>query len=67
MPNRAGQELPAIVYVFAMVIGLLLFTLFGEKVFGVKPNPIWIAGLVGFLFALATVWMWRQWRNNRRD
>jgi len=67
MPNRTRQELPAVAYVLATVVGLLLFTLFGEKVFGVRPNLIWIAGLAGFLFALATIWMWRQWRGNRKD
>lgn len=60
MPNRTRQELPAITYVLATVVGLLLFMLFGEKVFGVKPNLIWIAGLAGFLFALATILMWRH-------
>jgi membrane associated rhomboid family serine protease len=66
MSNKTSHELPSITYLFAMVFGLFLFMVFGEPVFRMEPNLVWIAALAGFLFALATIWVWNQWRNDRR-
>jgi membrane associated rhomboid family serine protease len=66
MSNKTSHELPAITYLFAMVLGLFLFMVFGGPVFGVEPNLVWIAAIAGFLFALATIWVWNQWRSDRR-
>jgi hypothetical protein len=63
MNKRTNFDLPGIVYITAALIGILLFLVFGESVVGVKPNLIWVAGVMGFLFALGVLWIWLHWRN----
>jgi hypothetical protein len=57
-------ELPGIVYIIAFLIGVLIFLLFGGSLFGVKPDPFWIAGLMGLSVAAIAFWVWSEIRKN---
>jgi len=63
MNKRAKPDLPGIAYMAAIFVGVLLFLIIGESVLGVKPNLIWTAWLIGFLFVIAVLWIWIRWRN----
>jgi hypothetical protein len=56
-------DLPGIVYIIAFLIGVLIFLLFGETLFGVKPEPLWIAGLMGLSVSVIVFWVWRKIHN----
>jgi hypothetical protein len=38
--------------------------LFGGSLFGVKPEPFWIAGLMGLSVAAIAFWVWSEIRKN---
>jgi lipopolysaccharide export LptBFGC system permease protein LptF len=60
MNKPRKNDLPGIAYITATIVGVLLFMLFGESLTSVKPDPLWIAGLTGILFALGILWIWLQ-------
>ena len=64
LPNpkhkKTKYELPGIAYIIAFLIGVLLFLLFGESLFGVKPEPFWIAGLMGLTVSAIIFWVWNK-------
>jgi hypothetical protein len=37
-----------------------LFLLFGESVFNIKPEPVWIAGLMGLSVSAIVLWVWHE-------
>ncbi|MCX6079554.1 MAG: hypothetical protein NTW32_08500 [Chloroflexi bacterium] len=57
--------MPGIIYIIAFLIGVLIFLLFGGSLFGVKPEPIWIAGLMGLSVAAIVFWVWSEIRKNK--
>jgi Na+-driven multidrug efflux pump len=70
--NRLGKddqryELPWIAYVIAFLIGILLFLFFGKTVFGIEPNLIWIAVLMGLSASAVIFWVWGQIRKKNKD
>lgn len=65
MNNYHKNSLPGIAKLFAMLAGVLLFLVFGEPLFGVKPNLMWAAWLIGFLLSLVCLWLWLHWRNRK--
>lgn len=63
MNKHRKSAFPGIAYLTATLVGVLLFLILGEPVFGVKPNFAWVAWLAGFLFSLSILWVWLRWRN----
>ncbi len=59
-PAKENSGLSGIVYILALLIGMLIFLLFGESFFGIKPNPIWIALLMGLSVSAIVFWIWKQ-------
>lgn len=60
MNRGKGYDLPSIVNILAFLAGVLLFLLFGESLFGIKPNPYWIAGLIGLSVSLVVIFVWGE-------
>jgi len=60
-------KLPGIVYIIAFLIGVLIFLLFGSSLFGIKPEPTWIAGLMGLSVAAIVFWVWGETQKNKDD
>ena len=60
-------DLPVIAYILAFLIGILLFLIFGESVFGTKPDPFWIALLMGLSVSAIVFWVWGEIRNTDKD
>lgn len=58
--DTTNPSLSAIAYILAFLIGVLLFLLFGESTLGVKPNPTWIALLMGLSVSAVVFWVWRE-------
>ncbi len=65
--HKSRYDLPGIAYIIAFLIGVLLFLLFGESLFGVKPEPIWIAGLMGLTVSAIIFWVWSKLHNKNED
>ena len=63
MKKHAGFDLPGIAYLTAVLLGVLLFLVFGESLSGIEPDLVWIAWLTGLLFAMAVLWAWVHWRH----
>ena len=58
--KKNRYDLPGIAAIIAFLIGVLLFLLFGESLFGVKPEPVWIAGLMGLAVSAIIFWVWNK-------
>jgi Na+-driven multidrug efflux pump len=58
--TKVQPDLPALAYILAFLIGVLLFLIFGEPFFGLKPEPIWIVGLLGMATSAIVLWVWNQ-------
>ncbi len=56
--ENVPPDLPSIAYILAFLIGVLLFLLFGEPLLGAKPEPIWLAGLMGLSVSAIVFWAW---------
>jgi len=67
LPANQTCELSGIAYILAFLIGVLLFLLFGESLFGVKPDPFWIALLMGLSVSAIVFWVWGEIRNTDKD
>ncbi len=67
LPVSQSFELSGIAYILAFLIGVLLFLLFGESLFGVKPDPFWIALLMGLSVSAIVFWVWGEIRNTDKD
>lgn len=65
--DNQQYELPWIAYIIAFLIGILLFLFFGKAVFGVEPNLIWIALLMGLSASAIVFWVWGQIRERNKD
>ena len=65
--EKSQIELPGIVYIIAFLIGVLIFLLFGGSLFEVKPEPIWVAGLMGLSVAAIVFWVWSEIPKNKDD
>jgi len=65
--ENAPPDLPGIAYILAFLIGVLLFLIFSEPVLGLKPEPTWIAGLMGLSTAAIALWVWNQTRNKDKN
>ena len=64
-PHKKNQsDLSEIAYIIAFLIGVLLFLLFGESLFSLKPEPFWIAGLMGMSVSAIVLWIWHETHNN---
>lgn len=59
-PTPHQTDLPGIVYIIAFLIGVLLFLFFGESLFGIRPDPTWIALLMGVTVSAIVFWVWGQ-------
>jgi membrane protein implicated in regulation of membrane protease activity len=60
-PHKKSQhDLSGIASIIAFLIGVLFFLLFGESLFGLKPEPIWIAGLMGLSVSAIVLWVWHE-------
>jgi Na+-driven multidrug efflux pump len=70
--NQLGKddlryELPWIAYIIAFLIGILLFLFFGRTVFGIEPNLVWIAVLMGLSASAVVFWVWGQIHKKNKD
>lgn len=60
-------DLPGIAYIIAFLLGVLIFLLFGDSFFGIKPEPFWIALLMGLSVSAIVFWVWGEIRKNKDD
>jgi len=58
IPPHQRADLPGIAYILAFLIGVLLFLFFGEKYFHARPDPFWIALLMGLSVSATVFWVW---------
>ena len=65
--KKSQLDLPGIVYIIAFLIGVLIFLLFGESLFGIKPQPVWIAGLMGLTVSAIVFWVWGAIHKKNKD
>jgi hypothetical protein len=65
--KKSRVDLPGIAYIIAFLIGVLLFLLFGESLFGIKPQPVWIAGLMGLAVSAIVFWVWSAIHKKKKD
>jgi hypothetical protein len=66
-PAHQHGGLSGIVYILAFLLGVLLFLIFGDSLLGVKPEPIWIALLMGLSVSAIMFWVWCEIRNTNKD
>jgi UDP-N-acetylmuramyl pentapeptide phosphotransferase/UDP-N-acetylglucosamine-1-phosphate transferase len=67
LPTSQTFELSGIAYILAFLIGVLLFLIFGKSVFGVTPDPFWIALLMGLSVSAIVFWIWGKFHNRERE
>jgi hypothetical protein len=65
--KKRQYDLPGIAYIIAFFIGVMLFLFFGESLFGVKPEPVWIAGLMGLSISAIVFWVWSAIHKKNKD
>ena len=58
--ENTQPDLPGIAYILAFLIGIMLFLILSEPLFGLKPEPVWIAGLMGLSVAAIVLWVWGE-------
>jgi Na+-driven multidrug efflux pump len=63
LPGKEKSGLSEIICILAFLIGILIFLLIGERFFGIKPNPTWIALLMGLSVSMIVFWVWGQIRH----
>ena len=63
-PNST-KEVPVVVYIWAMGLGLMGYLVVGEAIFELKPHPIhWLAGLIGGIVGIGVGWIWYRYRGD---
>ena len=63
-PNST-KEVPVVVYMWAMGLGLMGYLVVGEAIFELKPHPIhWLAGLIGGIVGIGVGWIWYRYRGD---
>ena len=67
LPADQTFELSGIAYILAFLIGVLLFLIFGDSLLGVKPDPFWIALLMGLSVSAIVFWVWGEIHNTDKD
>jgi|GEM_PF-2328929 len=67
LPASQTFELSGIAYILAFLIGVLLFLIFGKSVFGVTPDPFWIALLMGLSVSAIAFWVWGKNHSRIKD
>jgi len=67
LPTSQTFELSGIAYILAFLIGVLLFLIFGKSVFGVTPDPSWIALLMGLSVSAIVFWVWGKIHKQDKD
>jgi hypothetical protein len=65
MIDHKKTDLPAIAYLLAFLGGVFAFLLFGESWFGITPNLVWIAALLGTAISSTALWIWIIWRKRK--
>jgi Na+-driven multidrug efflux pump len=63
LSRKEKSGLSGIMCILAFLIGILIFLLIGERFFGIKPNPTWIALLMGLSVSAIVFWAWMQIRH----
>jgi hypothetical protein len=61
------DDLPVIAYILAFLIGLLFFLIFGESMLGIKPDPAWVALLMGLSVSAIVFWAWGEIHDQDKD
>jgi Na+-driven multidrug efflux pump len=67
LPTSQTFELSGIAYILAFLIGVLIFLIFGKSVFGVTPDPFWIALLMGLSVSAIVFWVWGKIHKQDKD
>lgn len=66
--KNIAYDLSGIVYILALLLGILLFLFFGEPILGIKPNQDWIALLMGLSIPAIILWVLSEiHKNNRKE
>lgn len=64
-PSIKKEDWPVVVYMSAMVVGILSYFVIGEGVLELQPHPIhWLAGLVGAILGIGVGWIWYRYRGD---
>lgn len=64
LESRKSKDWPAVVYMWAVGLGLVGF-LTGEFTLSTRPHPYhWLLLLVGILLGIAVGWLWYRWRGD---
>ena len=72
-PQKSSQkniddDLSGIVYILALLVGILLFLFLGEPILGIRPNQDWIALLLGLSIPAIILWVLSEiYKNNRKE
>ena len=59
-------NLPAITYISAFLIGVILFRLLGKNWLDLESKLVFLAGIMGVLVAVSIFWVWNA-NHNRKD
>lgn len=64
-PSTDNKEWPLVVYMWALVLGLVGYLVIGEMIFEMRPHPIhWLSGVGGGILGVALGWIWFRWRGD---
>lgn len=59
------KEWPAVVYMWAIGLGVLGYLIVGEGILEVRPHPIhWLAGVIAAAVGIPVGWLWYRWRGD---
>ncbi len=62
---KENKEWPAVVYLWAMGLGLVSYVVAETAFRTSEPHPIhWILGLVGGILGIGMGWLWYRWRGD---
>ncbi len=67
LSTHQHYDLSVIAHLLAFLVGILLFLIFGESLLGVKPDPFWIALLMGLSVSRIVFWAWGEIYNQDKD
>ena len=64
-PSIKKEDWPVVVYMSALVVGILSYFVIGEAVLYPQPHPIhWLAGVVGVIIGIGVGWIWYRYRGD---
>ncbi len=67
LSTHQHYDLAVIAYILSFLVGILLFLIFGESMLGIKPDPFWIALLMGLSISAIVFWAWGEIHNQDQD